>query len=160
MIAATDMSNLFYLVGAIVAATVVSGLLLLRHRRPKSLEAGIEMFSRELKALEPERRGNGSYAPRDGAGRATAGEQHGDSRSDASRPTARPGGPARGGAARRGGAAPSDGTRGNGGARRGVAGAVTPYAPTPPRGARVIPAETDGRDEAQAPSPNREDETG
>lgn len=50
------LSNLLYVVGAIVAATIVSGIVLLRHRRPKSLEAGIEMFSRELKALQPDRR--------------------------------------------------------------------------------------------------------
>ena len=49
------LSNLLYVVGAVVAATIVSGIVLLRHRRPKSLEAGIEMFSRELKALQPER---------------------------------------------------------------------------------------------------------
>ena len=55
MIAGLVLSNLFYVVGAIVAATVVSAIVLLRHRRPRSLESGIEMFSRELKALRPER---------------------------------------------------------------------------------------------------------
>ena len=39
-----------------MVASLVSGLIVLRHRRPKSLEAGIESFSRELKALAPERR--------------------------------------------------------------------------------------------------------
>ncbi len=60
MIAGMVLSNLLYVVGAIVAATVVSAFVLLHHRRPKSLEAGIEMFSRELRALEPERRDAGA----------------------------------------------------------------------------------------------------
>jgi hypothetical protein len=54
MIAGLVLTNLFYVVGAIAAATVVSAIVLLRHRRPRSLESGIEMFSRELKALRPE----------------------------------------------------------------------------------------------------------
>lgn len=54
MIAAVVLSNLLYVVGAIVAATVISTLILLRHRRPRSLEAGIELFSRELRALAPD----------------------------------------------------------------------------------------------------------
>jgi len=56
MIATMDLTNLLYVVGAIVGATLVSALLLLRHRRPRSVDAGIENFSRELKALQPERR--------------------------------------------------------------------------------------------------------
>ncbi|MDQ1367737.1 MAG: hypothetical protein QOF20_90, partial [Acidimicrobiaceae bacterium] len=63
MIAGMVLSNLFYVVGAIVAASVVSAFVLLRHRRPKSLEAGIEMFSRELRALQPERRGPAAGSP-------------------------------------------------------------------------------------------------
>lgn len=55
IVAAMVLTNLLYVLGAVVAATLVSALLYLRHRRPKSLEAGIEMFSKELKALEPER---------------------------------------------------------------------------------------------------------
>lgn len=58
MIAGMVISNLFYLVGAIVAATLVSGIVLLRHRRPRSLESSIDMFTRELKALRPERPGS------------------------------------------------------------------------------------------------------
>ena len=54
MIAAMVLTNLLYVLGAVVAATLVSALVLFRHRRPKSLEAGIELFSRELKALQPE----------------------------------------------------------------------------------------------------------
>lgn len=47
------MSNLLYL-GIAVAVSVV-GILVLwyRNRKPRSLEAGIEEFQRELKALDP-----------------------------------------------------------------------------------------------------------
>ncbi len=64
MIAGMVLTNLLYVVGAIAVATVVSGFVLLRHRRPKSLEAGIEMFSRELKALQPDRPGAVAPVPR------------------------------------------------------------------------------------------------
>ncbi|HLY81470.1 MAG TPA: hypothetical protein VKQ71_00725 [Acidimicrobiales bacterium] len=49
------LQNLLYVVVAILVATVISAWYVLRHRKPKSLEAGIESFSRELKALAPER---------------------------------------------------------------------------------------------------------
>lgn len=76
MIAGMVLSNLLYLVGAIVAATVLSGIVFLRHRRPKSLEAGIEMFSRELKALEPDRPGAAT-------GRVSTGATHASGRESA-----------------------------------------------------------------------------
>jgi len=53
-LAALQLSNLLYVAAAIVAAILISGLIALRHRRPKSLESGIESFSRELRALAPE----------------------------------------------------------------------------------------------------------
>jgi hypothetical protein len=53
-LAALVLTNLLYLVGAVAAASLVSGLYVLRHRKPKSLESGIESFSRELRALAPE----------------------------------------------------------------------------------------------------------
>ena len=50
------MSNLLYL-GVAVAASVVGILVLwLRNRKPRSLNAGIEEFQRELRALAPDRR--------------------------------------------------------------------------------------------------------
>jgi hypothetical protein len=55
-LSAIQIQNLLYLVGALGVATVISALYVLRHRKPKSLEAGIESFSRELRALAPERR--------------------------------------------------------------------------------------------------------
>jgi hypothetical protein len=55
-LAALVLTNLLYLAGAVVVASLVSGLYVLRHRKPKSVESGIESFSRELRALAPERR--------------------------------------------------------------------------------------------------------
>jgi hypothetical protein len=49
-------SNLLYLVIALALSAVGSLILWYRHRRPRSMEAGIDEFSRELKALAPERR--------------------------------------------------------------------------------------------------------
>lgn len=57
VLSALVLTNLLYVVGAVVVASLVSGLYVLRHRKPKSLESGIESFSRELRALAPERRG-------------------------------------------------------------------------------------------------------
>jgi hypothetical protein len=56
-IGALQIQNLLYLVGAVAVATLwISALYLLRHRKPRSMEAGIESFSRELRALAPDRR--------------------------------------------------------------------------------------------------------
>jgi hypothetical protein len=63
-VSAVQIQNLLYVVGALVVATLVSGFIVLRHRKPKSLEAGIESFSRELKALAPERRPPPTRDPR------------------------------------------------------------------------------------------------
>jgi hypothetical protein len=54
------LANLLYLAGAVAVASLVSALYVLRHRKPKSLESGIESFSRELRALAPEHRGGGA----------------------------------------------------------------------------------------------------
>jgi hypothetical protein len=48
-------SSLVYLFVALVLSVLGSLLLWYRHRRPKSLESGIDEFSRELKALAPKR---------------------------------------------------------------------------------------------------------
>jgi len=50
------MANLPYLVGVIVFAVVVSLVIVIRNRKPTSMEAGIEAFNRELKALAPDKR--------------------------------------------------------------------------------------------------------
>lgn len=50
------MSNLLYLLLAVSLSVVGSVVLWLRHRKPRSLESGIEEFQRELRALAPERR--------------------------------------------------------------------------------------------------------
>ncbi len=44
---------LYYLVVPVVVAVVLIVLVALRHRRPKSLEANVESFSRGLQALSP-----------------------------------------------------------------------------------------------------------
>ena len=52
------MSNLIYLLLAVLLSIIGSLILWYRHRRPRSMEAGIDEFNRELKALAPERRGD------------------------------------------------------------------------------------------------------
>jgi hypothetical protein len=53
-VAALVLTNLLYVAGAVVVATLVSALYVLRHRKPKSMESAIESFSRELRALAPD----------------------------------------------------------------------------------------------------------
>ena len=48
------MSNLLYLVIAVGLSLIGSLILWLRNRQPKSLEAGIQQFSKGLRALAPE----------------------------------------------------------------------------------------------------------
>ena len=48
------MENLLYLLAAIVLSIVVSVIIVARNRKPTSMEAGIDAFHRELKALAPE----------------------------------------------------------------------------------------------------------
>jgi hypothetical protein len=155
MIAGLVLSNLFYVVGAIVAATVVSAIVLLRHRRPRSLESGIEMFSRELKALRPEgpptrSTGGDQGSPGEGAGGyrvRSAPDGAGGSRGPAGRVRDRAGG---GGSNTGRSSSPrSDDPR-----------AVTRLAPEAPRDS-VRPGYTiAGRDGAESLSPDQEDEPG
>lgn len=56
ILSALVLTNLLYVAGAVVVATLVSALYVLRHRKPKSMEAAIESFSKELRALAPEGR--------------------------------------------------------------------------------------------------------
>lgn len=53
------LSNLMYLVGAIVLAVVISVIYVLWHRRPQSLEDGMASFTKGLQALAPERSPHG-----------------------------------------------------------------------------------------------------
>jgi hypothetical protein len=48
-------SSLIYLFVAMTLSIVGSLILWYRHRRPRSLEYGIDEFSRELRALAPKR---------------------------------------------------------------------------------------------------------
>lgn len=48
------LSNLAYLIGAIVLAVIFGLLVWLRHRKPKSIDANVESFNRGLRALAPD----------------------------------------------------------------------------------------------------------
>ena len=48
------MANLLYLAAVIVVSALISLIIVLRNRKPTSMEAGIDAFHRELKALAPE----------------------------------------------------------------------------------------------------------
>jgi hypothetical protein len=54
VIVAIVISNLMYLVVAVVAMVLISLVVVLRHRRPKSIEANMKTFNRGLRALAPE----------------------------------------------------------------------------------------------------------
>lgn len=81
------LSNLAYLIGAVVLAIIGGLIVWLRHRQPKSVDANVESFSRGLRALAPDaslagsRRGTANTAsgglriqprPAVGAGQETA----------------------------------------------------------------------------------------
>ena len=78
---ATVLANLAYLIGAVVFAVIIGGLVWLRHRQPKSVDANMALFR-----PGPERAGAGPR--RDQPGGAPAGADPG--RADGPRP--RPGG--------------------------------------------------------------------
>ena len=50
-------SNLAYLVGAVVLAIVIISVVAIRHRRPRSTEEDMSDFHRGLAALDPDRGG-------------------------------------------------------------------------------------------------------
>lgn len=49
------MSSIAFLFVAVVLSVVGCSLLLLRHRKPTSLEDGIDSFRREMRALAPDK---------------------------------------------------------------------------------------------------------
>lgn len=57
------MSNLAFVMGAVLLSIVGTLIILYRHRKPRSMESGIEEFSRELRALAPERRNGEGGGP-------------------------------------------------------------------------------------------------
>jgi hypothetical protein len=65
------LSNLAYLGSAVVISLVGCLLLWLRNRKPQSMEAHMEAFARELRALapEPDGRQRRQQSTRDGRGR-------------------------------------------------------------------------------------------
>jgi hypothetical protein len=52
--ASVVISNLLYLVGALVLAGIGATIVVLRHRKPMSVEATMKTFNRGLRALAPE----------------------------------------------------------------------------------------------------------
>ena len=68
------MANLLYLAAAVVLSIVVSVIIVVRNRKPTSMEAGIEAFNRELRALAPDKRPNVSSVRGGPRGRSV--EQH------------------------------------------------------------------------------------
>ncbi|MEX2658255.1 MAG: hypothetical protein WD232_01060 [Acidimicrobiales bacterium] len=48
------MTSILFLLVAVVLSVLGCTLFLLRHRKPTSLEHGIDSFSREMRALSPE----------------------------------------------------------------------------------------------------------
>jgi hypothetical protein len=59
----TVISNLAYLIGAIVVAAVVGVGLWLHHRQPKSVDASMASFRRGLSALAPDQPPGSPSAP-------------------------------------------------------------------------------------------------
>ena len=49
------MSNLLFLLAAVVLSVVGCAVFLLRHRKPTSVEHGLASFSRQMQALAPDR---------------------------------------------------------------------------------------------------------
>jgi hypothetical protein len=54
------LSNLAYLLGAVVLAIIGGLIVWLHHRQPKSVDANVESFHRGLRALAPDSSGPGS----------------------------------------------------------------------------------------------------
>lgn len=54
MIVGVVLSNLLYPLVAVVVAALLCGIVVLRHRRPKSVEANMKAFNKGLRALAPE----------------------------------------------------------------------------------------------------------
>ncbi len=53
MMVALVLSNLLYPLVAVVVAALLCGVVVLRHRRPKSVEANMRAFNKGLRALAP-----------------------------------------------------------------------------------------------------------
>ncbi len=68
---AVVLSNLAYLIGAVVLAIIGGLVVWLRHRQPKSVDANVESFHRGLRALAPD--GSQPGSGRDAVTTATGG---------------------------------------------------------------------------------------
>jgi hypothetical protein len=65
----TVLSNLAYLIGAVVVAVILGLLVWLRHRAPKSVDANMASFRRGLSVLAPDPRSSGRPMPSNSASR-------------------------------------------------------------------------------------------
>lgn len=65
----TVLSNLAYLIGAVVLAVILGLLVWWRHRQPKSVDANMASFRRGLSVLAPDPRSPTQHARSDGAPR-------------------------------------------------------------------------------------------
>ncbi len=68
-LSSTVISNLAYVVGALVLAIILGIAVWWRHRQPKSVDANVASFKRGLRALSPENRPAGVRVVTSGAGR-------------------------------------------------------------------------------------------
>lgn len=68
-LSSTVISNLAYVVGALVLAIILGIAVWWRHRQPKSVDANVASFKRGLRALSPENRPAGVRIVTSGAGR-------------------------------------------------------------------------------------------
>ena len=63
----TVLSNLAYLIGAVVLAVILGFLIWLRHRTPKSVDTNVAEFRRGMSVLAPDQRSSGKRAMSDKA---------------------------------------------------------------------------------------------
>ena len=77
-------STLAWIIGAAVVAAVIIVIIVLVSRRPKSMEDGIEEFSRSLQAVAPNNRSGGRPAKpgRPGLGNGPLGQRYGPPRGE------------------------------------------------------------------------------
>ena len=62
------MTALIFLAIPLVIIAIGGSVLYLRHRKPTSVESGIESFQREMRALSPGRGGQSGRSPQNGPG--------------------------------------------------------------------------------------------
>lgn len=61
MVTGVVISNLLYVIGAAAVASVGALVVVLRHRKPRSVEANVASFHRGLRALAPDQPASGEH---------------------------------------------------------------------------------------------------